>query len=123
MKNLLAAALKIIPKQTVVYRKYLSRTTNSIGNMVNTYAEPVTVTASVQPAGADLLHKLGIANAGDFFVVHVHTNAISVAETSSSDIIEINGQKYNIFKTDDWSQYPGQDWNRILIQRAKNYAD
>lgn len=124
MINVLARALKIIPKQKVTYKKFKSVTVNSIGNQVNVYETPVTVEGSIQPTDQDTLYKLGIANTGDIYTVFLRGNAVSIAQIQSNDIIVgSNGQVYNIFRADIWEYYPDQDWNRILVKRAKKYGN
>ena len=123
MINVLKAALRAIPTQKITYRKFVGVRPNSIGIMVNTYADPVTVDGSIQPASADTLYKLGIANTGDIFVCVLQGDAVSVAEVQSNDlIINTAGEVFNIFKSDRWYDYPDQNWNRILLRRAKNYG-
>lgn len=123
MINVLAAALKAIPKQEIKYKKFLRVAPNKIGNMVNVYSEAVTVNGSIQPASADTLYKLGIANTGDIYVCFLHGDAVSVAEMQSNDlIINSAGEVFNIFKSDRWYDYPDQDWNRVFLRRAKNYG-
>lgn len=123
MINVLAAALKVIPKQEIKYKKFLRVAPNKIGNMVNVYSEAVTVNGSIQPASADTLYKLGIANTGDIYVCFLHGDAVSVAEMQSNDlIINSAGEVFNIFKSDRWYDYPDQDWNRVFLRRAKNYG-
>ena len=123
MINVLSAALSIIPKQQIIYKKFLGVVSNEIGIMVNSYAPPITCIGSIQPASADTLYKLGIADSGDIFTCVLHGDVLSISELQSNDvIIDTNGQIYNVFKSDKWSTYPGQDWNRIFIRRAKNYA-
>lgn len=123
MINVLSAALKLIPKQNITYKKFLAVSSNELGNQVNVYASPVTVIGSIQPADNDTLYKLGIANTGDYFVCWLHGNALSIAELQSNDvIIGADGQQYNIFNSETWYEYPGQDWNKIIIRRAKNYG-
>lgn len=124
MINVLSAALNAIPKQRIKYKKYKGVLPNAIGLMVNTYYAPVEVDASIQPASADTLYKLGIANTGDVYVCFLHGDAVSVAEIQSNDLI-INqaGETFNIFKSDRWYDYPGQDWNRVFLRRAKNYGN
>lgn len=122
MFNLLRSALNIIPKQKVVYRKFISRTANSLGNMVNTYGNEITTTGSIQPAGAGLLYKLGIADTGDVYVVYLHGNVVGISQMGSNDqIIDSAGNKYNVIRTDDWYDYPSQDWNKVIVRRVKNY--
>lgn len=122
MINVLAAALSIIPKQRITYKKWLGLRPNNIGLLVNTYSDPVTVTGSIQPASADTYYKLGIANTADIYICALHANTVSVAEMQSDDIIiGSDGKVYNIFKSDRWSDYPYQDWNHILLRRAKIY--
>lgn len=122
MFNLLKSAFHIIPKQTIKYKKFTTRTVNSLGNMVNTYGEELTTTASIQPVGRDTLYKLGIADTGDIYVVYLHGDIVGANKMSSNDlIIDSKGNKYNIFRTDVWFDYPDQDWNKILVRRIKSY--
>lgn len=124
MNNLLSAALSIIPKQNITYRKFLGKTTNELGISVNTYAPPITVVGSIQPANNDTLYKLGIAESGDYWVCYLHANTLSISELQSNDIIiGADGTVFNIFKSAKWATYPGQDWNRIVLQRAKDYGE
>lgn len=123
MINVLRAALKIIPNQQIVYKKFLRVAPNRIGLMVNVYDNPVTVNGSIQPASADTLYKLGIANTGDIYVCVLEGDAVSVADIQSNDLIIKNGEVFNIFKSDRWFDYPDQNWNRILLRRAKNYGN
>lgn len=124
MINVLSAALNIIPKQQVTYKKFLRVAPNKIGNMVNVYDKPVTVPGSIQPADADTLYKLGIANTGDIYTCFLHGDAVSIAEMQSNDlIINSAGEVFNIFRSDRWYDYPAQDWNRVFVRRAKNYGN
>lgn len=124
MINVLARALKIIPKQQVTYKKFKKVTVNALGCQVNEYEQPITVEGSIQPTDQDTLYKLGIANTGDIYTVFLRGNAVSIAQIQSNDIIiGANGQVYNIFRADIWEDYPDQDWNRILVKRAKKYGN
>ena len=123
MINVLARALNIIPKQQVKYKKFKSVAVNTIGNQVNVYEAPITVEGSIQPTDQDTLYKLGIANTGDIYTVFLRGNAVSIAQIQSNDIIVgADGTVYNIFRADIWEYYPNQDWNRVLVKRAKNYG-
>lgn len=123
MINVLSAALRAIPKQKITYKKFIRVAPNRLGLMVNVYGDPVTVDGSIQPASADTLYKLGIANTGDIYVCFLHGDAVSVAEMQSNDlIINKDGEVFNIFKSDRWYDYPNQDWNRVFLRRAKNYG-
>ena len=122
MFNLLKSALKIIPKQKVYYRKFVKRTPNALGNMVNTYSHKKATTGSIQPAGRDLLYRLGIADTGDLYTVYLHANTAGVNKLESNDqIIDLKGNIYNIVRTDFWYDYPEQDWNKLLVRRVKKY--
>lgn len=123
MINVLGAALSILPKQNITYKKFIGVRPNNIGILVNTYADPVTVVGSIQPASDDTLYKLGIANTGDIFTCYLHGNLVSIADVQSNDIVvDAAGNVYNIFRSDKWSTYPGQDWNRIFLRRSKKYG-
>lgn len=122
MFNLLKSALNIIPKQTIYYRKFISRKPNELGNMVNTYGEKKAIIGSIQHAERSLLYKMGIANTEDVYTVWLHTNAQGISEIESNDqIIGHDGSIYNVIDTDVWAEYPYQDWNKILVRRQKNY--
>jgi len=124
MINVLARALKVIPKQKVTYKKFKSVSVNAIGNQVNVYETPITVEGSIQPTDQDTLYKLGIANTGDIYTVFLRGSAVSIAQIQSNDVIVgSNGQVYNIFRADIWMDFPDQDWNRILVKRAKKYGN
>lgn len=123
MINVLGAALSILPKQNITYQKFIGVRPNNIGILVNTYADPITVVGSIQPASDDTLYKLGIANTGDIFTCYLHGNLVSIADVQSNDIVvDAAGNVYNIFRSDKWSMYPGQDWNRIFLRRSKKYG-
>lgn len=123
MINVLASALKAIPKQQITYKKFKAVAPNRIGIMVNTYYDPITVEGSIQPASADTLYKLGIANTGDIYTCFLHGDAVSIADIQSNDLIIRGNEVFNIFKSDRWYDYPGQDWNRVFLRRAKNYGN
>lgn len=123
MINVLGAALSILPKQNITYQKFIGVRPNNIGILVNTYADPITVVGSIQPASDDTLYKLGIANTGDIFTCYLHGNLVSIADVQSNDIVvDAAGNIYNIFRSDKWSTYPGQDWNRVFLRRSKKYG-
>lgn len=123
MINVLRAALKLVPKQLITYKKFIRVSANALGNQINEYEAPITVIGSIQPADNDTLYKLGIANTGDYFICYIHGNALSIAQLQSNDvIIGSDGQVYNIFQSEMWYDYPDQDWNKIIIRRAKNYG-
>ena len=123
MINVLSAALKVIPKQKITYKKFKRVEPNRIGILVNKYYDPVTVDGSIQPASADTLYKLGIANTGDIYTCFLHGDAVSIADIQSNDLIIRGNEVFNIFKSDRWYDYPGQDWNRVFLRRAKNYGN
>lgn len=123
MINVLRSALRLIPKQHITYKKFVRVSSNNLGNQINVYEDPITVIGSIQPADNDTLYKLGIANTGDYFICYIHGNALSIAQLQSNDvIIGSDGQVYNIFQSEMWYNYPDQDWNKIIIRRAKNYG-
>ena len=63
------------------------------------------------------------ANTGDIYTCFLHGDAVSIAEMQSNDlIINSAGEVFNVFRSDRWYDYPGQDWNRVFIRRAKKYG-
>ena len=124
MINVLDAALSVLPKQVITYKKFKSRAPGPIGIIANVYYAPITVIGSIQPADAQTLYQMGIANTGDIWFLWVKSNVLSTSELDSNDIIvDEQGNVYNIFRSDKWSSYPDQDWNRIFVRRAKEYGN
>lgn len=124
MFNVLKSALNIIPRQAIYYRKFLGRKPNAIGNMVNTYGKKISVTGSIQHAERSLTYKMGIANTEDVYVAWIHINALGVAEIASNDqLITSSGEIFNVIDADIWYNYPVQDWNKVLVRRAKTYEN
>ena len=122
MFNVLKSALNILPKQTIYYRKFLGRKPNAIGNMVNTYGRKIAVIGSIQHADSSLVYKMGIANTDDIFTAFIHVNAEGVGELASNDqLIDAQGNIYDIVHSDIWYDYPEQDWNKVLAKRLKKY--
>lgn len=122
MFNVLKSALNIIPRQAIYIRKFIGRTPNDIGIMVNTYGERIKVIGSIQHAERSLIYKMGIANTEDVYVAWIHINAVGVSEIASNDqIISSSGEIFNVIDTDVWYDYPVQDWNKVLVRRAKTY--
>ena len=122
MINVLDAALSVLPKQQITYNKFSGDSINDLGICVPSYEDAMTITCSLQPAGTDVYYKYGIASNEDVFVCWLKIDALTVSQMQSNDLItDASGNVYNIFRCDDWSSYPNQDWNKILIKRAKNY--
>lgn len=123
MINVLRSALKLIPKQVIMYKRFIRVMPNEVGNLINVYSEPINVIGSIQPADNSTVYNLGVANTGDYFICYLHGNALSIAHLQSNDvIIGADGTEYNIFNSEMWSEYPDQDWNRIILRRAKRYG-
>lgn len=133
MWNILGTALKIIPKVTVQYQKYIGETVNDMGICVPQYADPVTVTnAHVQPAmnsmysrqgfsGKNLMYdEIGLQYGKNYRVVFIPANIRGVEVQTTNDIILYQGKRWNIKTVNQWFDYDG--WNRLVIVEDKDYG-
>lgn len=110
--NLLAQALTVIFPQTVVYTAYLSRTQNSVGQWVNTYATPVNIRGSFQPLDKSLYQAFGLDLQKSYFRFYTLNDLLDVHRDFSNDLIAYNGQTYQCESNTEW--FAQDKWKGVL---------
>ena len=116
LDNLLKKAMQIIPTEKITYKKFISNSTNDLGQKVPTYQDFVNIKASVQSVSIDSMKKLELDFAKTYKMVYSLTNLNTISKNSASDLIVYNSENYQVVKKDsDWMTYNG--WNGVLVVR------
>ena len=105
--NILNQALRVINKQSFSYYAFISRTSNSIGNWVSTFAAPITLTGSVQPVTRALYAQYGLQLNKNYVMCYTPNDIIDVDRDRSSDQILFNGQAYQVLADTLWYNIDG----------------
>lgn len=110
--NLLAQALTVItPTQCLLFAQ-TGRALNSVGQWVSTYADAVTIWASVQAVPRSVYKMMGL----DWQKSYVQFYSVSLIEDlardRSGDLMEWNGRRYEIESKNDWQPIDG--WAGIV---------
>lgn len=114
--NLLNTALRVIPKQTVKYYQFLSRTTNDIGRDVSNYADSVDLLGSLQAVSWDRLQFLGLDSEEEYVIFYTSNDLLNIERDTSGDQLAYQGKRYQVIgKPNDWIRQDG--WNGVLCVR------
>ena len=116
-QNLLKQAMRLIGRQTVVWRRNIGRATSATGRDTPQYAEPVTVDeGSVQPVAAKRYAEMGLDWHKDYVTWYVPADVAGVERGLSGDLIEWNGAAWQCQEETPWF---GQDgWKEALCVRV-----
>ena len=116
LDNLLKKAMQIIPTEKITYKKFISNSTNDLGQKVPTYEDFENIKASVQSVSIDSMKKLELDFAKTYKMIYSLTNLNTISKNSASDLIVYNSENYQVVKKDsDWINYNG--WNGVLVVR------
>jgi hypothetical protein len=109
--NILNAAFNLIGRQTLTLKSVTGRTTNSLGEFVNTYTTS-TIQGSWQPVPKTLYQNLGLDMSKSFFTLHVPASVVPTGRGTAGDVVEIGGRQYQVESDTDWFGVDG--WRAIL---------
>lgn len=115
--NLLKAALRIIPKQTFIWRKFTGFSVDSQGLRINQYAEGVEVIGSVQAMDRDMYDQLGLDREKEYLVAYGPVDIKGVSGQNAPDLIEFGGNVYKVVRNYPWYFYDG--WSGVVIVKAE----
>lgn len=117
--NLLSTVQSVIGRQTYQFLEWTGATTNAAGFDVDTYADPVTRYASIQPVSKTRYKDLGL----DFTKTYIEildTETIDLlTRTDNPDQIVFNGFYYEPKDGEDWT-VPG-GWASIIAVKGEAY--
>lgn len=114
MNNLLLQALRILPKETFVWKPFLSRVQDSAGLWVNTYSAPVTCKGSLQTVAQEIYTKLGLDFEKNYKRVYttVHLKGMENGQVSP-DLVIYGGYTWKVTGETHWNDLNG--WGSYLI--------
>lgn len=110
--NLLAMALRVITPTTVTYYKWLSRTGNAKGMLVNNYDQGRPIRGSFQPVPQTLYQQLELDFSKKYYMLYTVEPILEVDRDTSSDQIGFNGQRFQVVSNNDWHAIDG--WNGVM---------
>lgn len=114
--NLLKTALRVIPKQTVSYYKFKSRSTNEYGQDVSVYEEPILLSGSVQAVTKQNIQLLGLNLNKEYVNFYCSTDITDIERETSGDQFTYNGRRYQVLDKSDWIRQ--DDWNGVIAVRV-----
>lgn len=110
--NILAMASRLIVQQSFVYEAFVTRTTNSIGLDVPTYATGVPMTGSVQPVNRKFYQFMGLDFQKNYVLFYVQKNILDLTRDVSGDRFVFNGITYQCESKTNW--FPQDGWDEVL---------
>jgi hypothetical protein len=116
--NLLAMASRLIAMQSYEYYQFISRTPNSIGQDVASYAGSVTLQGSIQPVPRLYYQQYGLDLQRNYNIFYVQKNILDLTRDVSGDKVNFNGNDYQVVSKTDWFQQDG--WDAFLAVQIIN---
>lgn len=114
--NLLNRAFQLIPQQEFQFAKWLSKTVNTQGIMVNTYAAPVPCRGSIQAVDQSLYEKLGLDFEKQYRLVYasIFMKGVDVATGQNTpDRLIFEGKNWKVIRNTPW--YSADGWSGVLV--------
>lgn len=115
--NLLNKALNIIPPESYQYEKYIGEEVNALGIKVPTYADPVTMTGSVQSPENALYEQLGLSLEKNYKIFYGSSDIKGNEAQPQPDRFIYQGLTYETVRNTNWFVYDG--WCGVLAVEVK----
>lgn len=119
--NLLNMAFSLIAQQSVLHYRFLERITNEAGIDEPVYAEPDTITGSLQPVPRIMYQAYGLDYVKNYVMFYTSVNVLDVGRDVSGDKIEFQGKVFQCLSANDWHGVDG--WLAILAVEIEQTAD
>lgn len=111
--NLLAQALTLITPQAVSYKRYLGETTSAAGIKTASYANPVTLYGSFQPADRAAMAVMGLDMNKRYAVFYARQSFREPGRDGAGDHFAFNGRLWQDMGGADW--FPVDGWASALL--------
>lgn len=111
--NLLAMALRVISSQEVQHFRFLTRSTNAIGQDVANYADPAPIGGSFQPVPRAAYINLGLDFNRDYAVYYTSNAILDIGRDESGDQFEYGGRRWQALSDNDWKKVDG--WVGVMM--------
>lgn len=110
--NLFLRAIRLITPTQIQYLKFLSRSVNSARLQVPVFADPISITASVQAVNRNKYQELGLDFQKKYIKIFTQTDIVDLGRDTSGDRIVFNGRLYELNSETDWFAMDG--WSSCL---------
>ena len=110
--NLLNLAFTIIKPTKVNLYRFSSKLENEIGNVVNSYEPPESITTGVQTVPRSVYRQMGLDFNKRYIRLWSSENFEDLQRDRSGDQIGYKGRRYELMNEEDWTPIDG--WNGIL---------
>lgn len=116
--NLLAVALSLVGRQTVVVRRFVSLGTTAAGNPAPTFATAETVSGSFQPLSAAMVQTMGLdlGRAYATFWSDVAPPLEEVNRGRAGDRVIYGGEIYEVHAPINWTASAG--WRGVILGKV-----
>lgn len=116
--NLLTQAHNLIGRQTLQWLAYAGMTTLADGSKAPSWAAPVTVRGSFQPASRNMIQQLGLDWNKDYHTFYNERAFKDVERDITGDRLVFAGRTYQIESKTPWFQQDG--WESVLCAKVTN---
>ena len=110
--NLLKKALRIVKKQSFIYRQFNARTTNNIGIDIPDYKPDVELTGSIQAVPRRLYQLHGLDWKKNYITIYSEDVLEGVNRDTSGDRVIFDSKTFLVLDENDWSPVDG--WNGVM---------
>lgn len=117
--NLLGMALRHIQPQTLQLRAFVSRTENTAGDTVATFAAPVDIQGSMQPVDKKLYQELGLNLSKNYSTLWVFGTVQPTARDRDGDLVMFDGKTWQCESDRNWSGVG--EYRRVLCVEVPTY--
>lgn len=105
--NLLNMAARVIRFETLGHRAFASRTPNTVGDFVTTFAASVNIQGSVQPVNKKLYQLLGLNLAKNYVMLYTSANVTPTGRDREGDLVTFGGVTWQAESDQNWRSVDG----------------
>lgn len=118
--NLLSQALTRIAPTEIQWLQFTGRELNDVRQWVSSFADPVTILASVQAVPRSRYESLGLDFQKRYISIFALTNIADLTRNESGDRFIWGGRLYEVPSKTDW--IPQDGWNEIIAVDVGAYV-
>lgn len=115
--NLLKKALKLIPKESFIYYRFIEDSINDFGIKTPLYQDPIIVKGSVQSPENSLYQQLGLSFEKNYKIFYGDIKIQGNEAQSQPDKILYDNKTFDVIKNTNWYNYDG--WCGVLTVEVK----
>ncbi|PHM47163.1 phage collar protein [Xenorhabdus miraniensis] len=117
--NLHRIASRYIPQQTALWYRFNSRALNDLGQWVDTYHDPITISGSWQAVDTQDAQEMGLDTAKIYRKFYTAHDIRHVQRGASPDYLVFAGHRYDVTGDADW--YAQDGWKSVICIEAGDH--